>query len=163
MCEGATIALGVAAAASLAGGAIKAKAARDAGQAQGAILDENAVLAEQAAGDAVNRGALAAGRIRLEGGRLQAKQRAQYASSGVDVQAGSAVDVVADTSALSGLDAEIAQNNAMREAWGLRKQAGQFRKQAKLARDSGDSSAVASILGGIGGAASYGAPLLKVK
>lgn len=160
MCEPVTIGV---AAATIAGGAIKASAAYNAANQQADILEGNARVADRAAADAVDRGALAEGKVKLQGGALEAHQRQQFAASGVDVQSGSAVDVVSGTAMMTELEAQIAKNNAGREAWGYRTQAGQFRTQAKNARDSGDVQAIGSILGGIGGAAAYGAPSLRVK
>lgn len=162
MCEPTTLAI-LAAGTAVVGGAQKALAATRAAREQAAIEESNAVIAERAATDAMARGAVAEGRARLRGGLLQGHQRAQYAAAGVDVSSGSPLDVVASTAATTELDAEIARNNAMREAWGYKEQAKKFRRKAQGALDAGTDQAIGSILGGIGGAATYGSRALKVE
>lgn len=161
MCEPVTLA--IAAGATVAGGIYKGYAARQAGYEQAAILEGNALTADYAAGDAEARGAQAEGKVRLEGGQKAAHQSSQLAASGVDVQSGSAVDVVADTGMFTELDAAIARSNGRREAWGYREQGKQFRRQASLQRSSADAALIAGIFGGVAGAASYAGPSLRVK
>lgn len=140
----------------------RADAQRRAGREQAAILSENADLSERAAGDALQRGGQAEARAVLAGGLRQGAERAQLAASGGDVQAGSALDTLADQSMMTALDAAILRNNASREAGGLRARARMQRRQAGYALEAADDAADASILGGITGAASLGLGALRV-
>jgi hypothetical protein len=150
------------AALTLAGGVMKGVAAQQAAGANAATLESNAALAEAARADSLARGGQEAGRIRTRGTQTEASQTADYSASGVSVKSGSAVDVGASTEAVSELDAELAKNNAMREAFGYESQASNFRRQAAYTRQEGDMAEVTSVLGGVVGGASYLRPLLKV-
>lgn len=147
---------------SLAGGVIKGQAERGAAQANAATMESNAALAEATKADALARGGQAAGRARTRGTQTEASQTADYSAAGVDVHSGSAADVGASTEAVSELDAELAKNNAMREAFGYESRASEFRRQAQYTRQEGDIGEVTSILGGVTQGASYLRPLLTV-
>lgn len=144
------------------GGVVKGVASQQAAGANAATMESNAALAEAARADALAQGGQEAGRARMRGTQLQASQTADYSASGVSVKSGSAVDVGASTEAVSELDAELAKNNAMREAFGYESQASNFRRQADYTRQEGDMAEVTSVLGGVVGGASYLRPLLKV-
>lgn len=145
----------------LAGGVVKGIADKRAADANATTLEGNAALAEAARTDALARGGQKAGALRMRGTQTEASQTADYAASGVSVQSGSAVDVGSSTEAVSELDAQLAKNNAMREAFGYESQAKQFRRQADYTRQEGDMAEVTSILGGVVGGASYLRPKLK--
>lgn len=125
-----------------------------------ARIDEsrsNAKLADAAAADAIARGTREAGKQRLEGGQLIARQRVAYANSGVDATVGTPATVMENTRATTELDAQTLQNNAAREAWGFKAKAAEFRKEAGLERRRSDRQAIGTILGGAGRLASkYG-------
>lgn len=159
MCEVTTAA---AIGAQLVGAAIKARAASTAGNAQANILTQNAQRAEYAAGDAIQRGDFAAGRTLMKGSATAGAETAAYAAGGVDAKSGSAADVLGDTGALSRFDAQIAQHNGVNEAYGFEQQASQFRTQAQLAQQEGNSNAAGAILGGIGGAATFNTKPLSI-
>lgn len=142
----------------LAGGVVKGIADKRAADANAATLESNAALAEAGKADALARGGQKAGALRMRGTQTEASQTADYAASGVSVQSGSAVDVGSSTEAISELDAQLAKNNAMREAFGYESQ---FRRQADYTRQEGDMAEVTSILGGVVGGASYLRPKLK--
>lgn len=144
------------------GGVVKGVASKQAADANAATLESNAALAEAAKADALARGGQQAGRERMRGTQTEASQTADYSASGVSVKSGSAVDVGSSTEAVSELDAELAKNNAMREAFGYESQASNFRRQAQYTRQEGDMAEVTSVLGGVVGGASYLRPLLKV-
>lgn len=112
----------------------QAAAESRAGRYQDRVAQHNARLAEQAAADALDRGSVEESRQRARTGQLIGSQRAAYASAGVDVASGSALDVVGDTAAIGELDARTIRNNAAREAWGLQAAAYNLRAEGKLAR-----------------------------
>lgn len=82
--------------------------------------DFQAKLAEMDAQDALSRGRTAAGQVGQAGAAAIGGDRAKAAASGIDPNAGSAVDVQGDQANFSALDQQTIENNARREAWGYR-------------------------------------------
>ena len=82
--------------------------------------DREIRAANAAIESAQQKGAFEAGRLRVMGTQLAAKQRTAYAASGVDATTGTAAAVQADTAALNELDAQSAAINAAREVWGYK-------------------------------------------
>lgn len=99
--------------------------------------DQNRQFSELMAEDAIRRGDRAALQHRKKVRQLIGSQRAALAAQGIDVNAGSAMDVQLDTASLGAQDAETIKNNAWREAWGLRSQASGYGAQAAMAGISG--------------------------
>jgi hypothetical protein len=97
--------------------------------------------------DAVNRGAGEAGRARTAGTEAVSQNKVALAASGVDVQSGTALDILADTRALSELEVQQIKNNAAREAWGHKVQAQQFEFARKVARKNRQQGLIGSFLG----------------
>jgi hypothetical protein len=144
------------------GGFLKGRAEQQAAEANAQTAEQNAGFADQAAADAIARGGIREGQIKLAGSSFASRQKVALASSGVDVQAGSAVDAVANTAGLSALDALTARSNATREAWGFKVQASQYRRQAQVIRATGKAQAEGAILGGAVGSARMLMPFLRV-
>lgn len=138
------------------GSGLAAKDAYDQGQQQGAAFDKNAAMARLAARDTVLRGAVESGSARMDGSRASAATSAMAAAAGVDPSSGSAADAAVASKVNAELDARTIQNNAAREAWGLRRQAVDMETQGRRAREAGKKAAVGAILGGLSGAASSG-------
>jgi hypothetical protein len=144
---GAMIALTGASALSSASGARRAgRAARAAGAAEERLLDFNAQVSERQATDAIARGAEAKARLRGDLRRQAGSTRAALAASGVDLDAGSALDVQADSEAAGALDLLTVEMNARREAYGYRVQAmdARLRRQAVRAGAQGQAAAYGS-------------------
>lgn len=127
------------------------------GGAQGALLDKNADLADAQAADAITRGNQDAGRVIRQSRLLSGSQRAALAAQGINVDSGSAADVVTGDAKLGETDALTIRNNAHRDAWGFQQQASGYRMQADWARQSGHNQAqgirrqsVGTLLGGAG-------------
>ncbi len=156
-----TVLAGAGIATGLAGSGISAYGQYEQSQAEGRALDANARRTQAAAADALRRGANEAGQARIEGTKVIGEQKAAIAAAGVDVSSGSAVDLMAETRRTSELDAKTIQNNAAREAWGLRMEADDMRRQAARVRKAGKYGAVGTILGGLSGAASGASRLGK--
>ena len=114
---------------------------------------QNQRIAEIQAADALQRGAYHAGQIRMRAGQIVGQQRAAYGASGVDANTGSAARVQVATRAMGELDAQTAQNNAARQAWGYNVTAQQYGEQAGLDRQAQGQAATGALLGGIGQAA----------
>lgn len=98
------------------------------------VADNNAVMAEAAAADAIFRGGLEANKARREGAVLAGKQRAQAAASGLDVSVGAPAQIVDETGFLAEQDATTIRNNAARQAWGFRQEAQDYRSSASMSR-----------------------------
>jgi hypothetical protein len=119
-------------------------------QITGRIGQQNIRSAETAASDALYRGAQASGVSALKGGELQAAQKTGFAAAGVDVRSATAMDVMADSAAMTELDRATIRNNAQREAWGYEKQAAQFSLQGTLDRKRIEDKRMQTILGSAG-------------
>lgn len=94
--------------------------------------DANTKLANDAAADAVQRGAKEAGAVRTAASQDAARQLVAYSNSGVDASVGTAADVQGATRAQGELNALTIQNNAAREAFGYKKHGIAFQDQAAL-------------------------------
>lgn len=119
-----------------------------------AEAQENKKLAQDAAADAVDRGRRESGRTRMEGSNVVASQNVAYSNSGVDAKVGTPTHVMADTAAISELDARVQENNAAREAWGFKRYGLKYQQQAGLEAARGSNKAAATALTGLGGVAS---------
>ena len=153
MCEPTTIAV---AGAAVVGGVMQGVAAKNAADAEAAAGRRNAIIAEQAASDALARGAEAAGDATVQGAALGGQQTSGYAASGVLVEEGSAARTLQDTAALTAMDKERINNNAQREAWGLEVEADNMRDAADRAEDAGQNALLSGIIGGLAQGASSG-------
>lgn len=127
----------------IAGGLEQANAAAD--QAR-----RNAALADSQAADAYRLGAWRVGMLRARGSQVTGAERAGYAASGVDVTQGTPLQTMAGTRFMSDLDIQTAHNNAARQAWGFKQQAGMYRRQAELDSQAGVFGAIGAGMGGVG-------------
>jgi len=123
------------------GGVVSAAGAMQGGQAaaaqakyQAQVAKNNAIMANWAADDAINRGRSQEQIQRLKTAQLISRQRAALASNGVLVDAGSALNLVEDTAMIGEFDALTIRDNAAREAWQNRAQGANFTAEAQLAK-----------------------------
>lgn len=110
-----------------------AKSAENEGKYQAEVYGRNADLADEQARDALARGREAEMALRRKSRGLSGSQRAGFAAQGLDINSGSASDVVQNDAALGELDALTIRNNAQRESFGFRKQAEFDRRDAQMA------------------------------
>lgn len=82
----------------------------------------NAKLGEIRAQDAEARGLLKESRFKGQVSQLQATQRSALAASGIQVDVGTAGDIVSETAFLGNLDALTIRHNTAKEAFGFRAQ-----------------------------------------
>lgn len=118
------------------------------------IMQHNADLANKKAADAISRGHFQESQVKARAKLLQAKQRSQFAASGVNVSSGSAFDIYQETAYLGNIDALQALANAEGEAEAYRAQATNFHLQKKLLRSQKTDPWIgmtATSLGGIFG------------
>jgi hypothetical protein len=140
---GATAAIGFMAV----GSGMQYGANKQAGKSQQALHNFNAQIGRAKSEDALARGIEAEGIHRANTRRLIGDQRAAFAASGVDISDpdSTAVNVFADTAALSELDAITIRTNAAREAWGYRMQAQNDTALGVIAKQEADSKAIGAI------------------
>lgn len=100
-----------------------------------ARLDEiNAQIADSQARDALLKGERAEQTFRQEVSQLRSRQRVGMAASGIDLSSETAAAVLTSTDVMSEQDATTIRANALREAWGLRTEAGNLRSSARMNR-----------------------------
>jgi hypothetical protein len=102
------------------------------------------------AADALQRGAVDAGRLRELGGELISRQKVAYANSGVDPTVGTAANVQAGTAADVELDVQTRKNNAAAEAWGFDQHRAQAFTEAQYKTSANQRKTVGTVLGGGG-------------
>ena len=127
---------------------------------QAKIDDNNRKVAEWKAADAIARGKKEESSHRIKVAALKGRQRSALAASGVVVDSGSALDILADTAALGELDALTIRSNAEREAYehkvtasNLTANAGMKRMGAGNALIAGKIGSMTSLLSGAGSVA----------
>jgi hypothetical protein len=154
----------MAAAIGIIGGVVSAIGAMKQGQAQAdaanyqaQVARNNEIISLQQANLARQDGATKAQQQDLKAAQTLGTQKAVLGASGVDIESGSAREVVASQNELARLDALTVQSNAERKAWGFdveasnqKAQAGLYRMQAKNAKEAGMLNAFSSLLGGFG-------------
>jgi hypothetical protein len=136
-----------------------ARGTKNAMEFESAEKRREAELGEYAAKDAIQRGQQQQFRARLAAGQMKGAQRARFAAAGLDLNEGSALNVLLDTDMFSDMDAATIADNAEREAWALREGAKGGRRGAQFL-DYGASqihpnaTGALSMLGGAGQVAS---------
>lgn len=145
-------------------GQVKAgKAAEKVAKEEASRLEYNAGVADLQAKDALQRGQIEESQFRSEVRGVIGAQRAGFASSGVDVNSGSARDVAVDARRLGEADALQIRKNAEREAFGFRAEAEDLRRSAKVARLGGQAQKSAAYWGAAGSVLGGGGSLLMAR
>jgi hypothetical protein len=127
-----------------------------AGQAQAKQAEYNAKVAEINAKTARQQGQYEADRLEDDAQRKMSQQRVAALKSGVDPGHGSASLVIDQEGARnSWLDQMTTVWNRETQAVGFENKAQDFRMQGKAAKTAGYFGAAKSIIGGMGGGASY--------
>lgn len=126
---------------------------------QSAVSRNNSQIAEWQARDAITRGQKSEQQQRLKTAALKGTQRAALAARGIALDEGSALSILQDTDFMGENDALTLRDNAAREAWGYRVQAGNYASDAgmlgaRAAAESPMSAAATSLLTGAGSVAS---------
>jgi hypothetical protein len=130
---------------------VQAGAISEQGKFQTQQMETNARMAKMQADQATKRGEKAAQAVRQKTKQLIGSQRAALAAQGIEVNADTAADIQADTSALGALDALTVKNNAWLEAWGYKVQANDYETQAKMVSNAAKyNSKMTLVTGGIG-------------
>lgn len=159
MCEPTTLAV-ISIATSVVSGGMQYMSQRQAGAAQANALRyqadvdrNNAVIQDQLAKDAIERGKTEEQMHRIKIGQLKGQQLNAFAKNGVETDSGSALDVLSDTAMIGELEALTIRNNAEREAYGHKLQGMNYsassennRTAAATAKSSANTAALTSAL-----------------
>ena len=116
---------------------------------QAKVAQNNARIAEENARRTRQQGIEEERLQRMKTQRNVASQMSSMASNGIDVTQGTAVDVLADTSAMGELDALQTRYNYEAKAQGYDVEAGNFENQSNLDLLSGRNAYSAGVMGGI--------------
>lgn len=105
-----------------------------------AFMDElNAQQAEKSAQSNLQAGERTQQAIMLRGAQVKSAQTASMGANGVDMSSPSAVNVLSSTDLMKQIDANTANANAVRSAWGYRVQETNFRNDALMKNTAADS------------------------
>lgn len=118
-----------------------AKAAEEQGDFEAMLFGRNAEAAERQAADAIARGEEGVSDSQKAAGLLTGSQRAGFATQGVQLDSGSAADVVANDAMLAEIDQSRIRLNAARAAAGYQSEADSYRMQGDWARKVGKRQA----------------------
>jgi hypothetical protein len=124
---------------SFAGSFYSAKAQKSNLQHQARMAEINARVAETGAKTELARGQAEYARHTLQAGHLKSAQRAALAANGIVMNEGSAAEMLAATDIMKEIDAQTIEENALRNAWGYRIQATDYRNQALMGRAQASS------------------------
>lgn len=127
-------AAGLGAGISTAGSFFSALGQKSSLNAQAGVADINARLADDNAEAALLAGQKEVQQVQLRGAQVKSSQRTSLAANGVDLGVGSALNVQDSTDVLTQVDANTANVNALRTAWGYRTQGVGYQNQALLDR-----------------------------
>ncbi len=125
--------------ASTSGAYNKSKSDKAAYEYQAAVNRNNAMIAEWNARDAITRGQKAEQQQRLKTAALKSTQRASFAARGMALDEGSPLAILDDTDFMGEQDALTLRDNAAKEAWGYRIQAGNYAGDAGLLNARADA------------------------
>lgn len=143
----------VAVAISVVAAATSAYSSYAAGENAKEVGDYNKKVAENAALDAQQRGALQASEHRQKVRQMISRQNASFASGGLDPTTGTPSDIMDETAGMGELDALRLINNAQRQGAGLKAQGELEAFKGDAAQRTGYINAAGSLLGGASGAA----------
>lgn len=148
------VAAAVAIGATVAGGITKAAGSIYAGNMQAKIAGLNADMAEQnaaaanaQAADAIQLGSEQVSQHYLQAGQLRGQQAAAQAANGVELDYGSPLEVMADTSTMSEIDATTLRKNAKNQADAYRVQGVNYLNEAQVDRLGGQAAKIGGYIG----------------
>ena len=138
MCTGGLLALAAA------GSAIEMGAEIASGENAYRQAKRNREVAQADARQEIQRGKYQALEIRREGRAIAGRQRVGQAAGGVDVQQGTAAEIIANTDILSAEDAARARNNALLRSFSIKEASDREVQAAKLGRRASYLNAAAT-------------------
>lgn len=114
------------------------------------VASNNSIIANQNATYATDAGNAKAQQQEMATRQLLGQQEAAQASSGLDVNSGSAVDVRKSTAALGTISAINIRDNAAREAYGFKQQGQDYTAESQLDKYQGKNAMTAGVLNAVG-------------
>jgi len=127
------------------------------------VNQQNAILADRRAKDAIERGQMEEERKKREATMLMKQQEGSMAASGLDTSFGSPLDIITSSYAAAQMDAAIIRANAEREAEDFGVQAQNQRSQSRMNRMTASSARTGALLGAAGTALDGGAGVFKYR
>lgn len=106
---------------------------------QATMAELNAKAAESNARNSLLRGERQEQSLRLDNAQLKSAQRVSVASNGIDLSSDTAAAILTSTDVLGEIDANQTKANALREAWGHRTEAVNYRNEANMNRATADA------------------------
>lgn len=125
------------------------KTAEAQAEAQASAMEQNANFSRAQAHDAIERGGQEELKLRRSMEKHLGNQRASMATTGIDINSGSAEDVRNASISEGEHDAEAIRFNAARQRWGYINQAENLEAQAAGTRAQGKAAARNALFGGI--------------
>lgn len=123
------------------------KAAEQQAKYNAKVQENNAILAEAQAKDALTRGREEERSKRIASAQMEGTQRAAFSANNVALESGSPADVLEYTAAQNELEALTIRNSAEREATGYKARANNYRSGAALSLAEGQNAKKASLYG----------------
>lgn len=118
---------------------------------QAKIAENNAIIARQNAQYASVKGSREEEAFRIKATNLRSTQKASFATSGVDVNVGSPLQVQIGSKILEQLDAATIRNNAFREMADYEQQAMNFKAEAGARKMEASAAMMSGLIGGASG------------
>ena len=118
-----------------------------AADAQAKAYENQAKVKEAQATQALEKAQMEAAILRGKGEKIKGAQRSLMGASGVAVNSGSALDLLADTAYGVESDVSMTKYNAQLEAWGFQTEAANLRGQASMAKSQGKYAMLSGVLG----------------
>ena len=122
-------------------------AGMQAADAQAKAYENQAKVKEAQSAQALEKAQLEARLLRERGERFKGTQKSLLGASGVAVNSGSALDLLADTAYGVESDVSMTKYNAQLEAWGFQTEAANLKGQASMAKSQGKYAMLGGILG----------------
>jgi hypothetical protein len=134
MCDASVVLLAVATAITAYGQYVKTTSDNEAAKYNARVLENQADTAEQQIEQDIAAGKANERELRQRVSVVKGKQRAAAAAAGVEVDAGSSLDILEDSSGSAALDSLSLRYNTAQTVWGRRVQAHEARQSAYLSR-----------------------------
>jgi hypothetical protein len=128
--------------------------AKQQGEYQAKVANNNATVSQWQADDAKARGDTAAANVRRQYAAMEGSQAATFASRGIDISEGSPNAILNDTSYFGQVDQNTVRANAAREAWGYKTRGQNFEAEGMFAQAGADARNPA-MSGAAAGVSSY--------
>ena len=144
---------------SMAGANYSAQAQANQYRYQQEVANNNAAIADKQAETAAMSGAQKAQLQFMKEMRIKSSQAAGFSANGLDIGAGSPLDVLTDTERIAQLDKANLEYDSANNVWAIKNQANDYRNQAALYGDASNNSLIAgrySMMGSLlSGVSSY--------